>query len=83
MVCPNDQKTLLMSEKHGIEIDYCPECRGVWLDRGELEKIIERSDSNAQSRGFSSGPAPHYDDDSHHYNHRKKKDSFFGDLFDF
>jgi len=34
---------LLMSDRHGIEIDYCPQCRGVWLDRGELEKLIERS----------------------------------------
>ncbi|SOC87713.1 hypothetical protein SAMN05660766_1398 [Curtobacterium sp. 314Chir4.1] len=43
MQCPNDQATLVMSERSGIEIDYCPECRGVWLDRGELDKIIERA----------------------------------------
>ncbi len=43
MKCPNDGSTLTMSERGGIEIDYCPECRGVWLDRGELDKIIERS----------------------------------------
>jgi Zn-finger nucleic acid-binding protein len=42
MDCPVDGTTLLMSERQGIEIDYCPECRGVWLDRGELDKLIER-----------------------------------------
>lgn len=45
MKCPNDQTTLQMSDRQGIEIDYCPECRGVWLDRGELDKIIERTAS--------------------------------------
>lgn len=49
MKCPVcKDKDLLMSERSGIEIDYCPECRGVWLDRGELDKIIERSQSNIQ-----------------------------------
>jgi hypothetical protein len=43
MACPIDATTLVMSERSGIEIDYCPTCRGVWLDRGELDKIIERS----------------------------------------
>jgi Zn-finger nucleic acid-binding protein len=43
MQCPTDGSTLVMSERSGIEIDYCPQCRGVWLDRGELDKIIERS----------------------------------------
>lgn len=43
MKCPNDDTTLLMTDRQGIEIDHCPECRGVWLDRGELDKIIERS----------------------------------------
>lgn len=40
--CPRCGTTLTMAERHGIEIDYCPQCRGVWLDRGELDKIIER-----------------------------------------
>jgi Zn-finger nucleic acid-binding protein len=44
MLCPIDQTTLVISERQGIEIDYCPKCRGVWLDRGELDKIIERSE---------------------------------------
>ena len=43
MQCPNDGATLLMTDRQGVEIDYCPTCRGVWLDRGELDKIIERS----------------------------------------
>ncbi|MCD4525536.1 zf-TFIIB domain-containing protein [Nocardioides sp. cx-173] len=43
MQCPTDGTTLTMSERSGIEIDYCPSCRGVWLDRGELDKLIERS----------------------------------------
>ena len=43
MKCPTDNATLVMSERNGIEIDYCPDCRGVWLDRGELDKIIDRA----------------------------------------
>lgn len=48
MKCPNDDTTLVMSERQGIEIDYCPTCRGVWLDRGELDKIIERSQEQSK-----------------------------------
>lgn len=44
MKCPVCKIDLAMSERSGVEIDYCPECRGVWLDRGELDKIIERSE---------------------------------------
>jgi Zn-finger nucleic acid-binding protein len=43
MLCPTDQTVLVMTERKGVEIDYCPTCRGVWLDRGELDKIIDRS----------------------------------------
>ncbi|MCK0139404.1 zf-TFIIB domain-containing protein [Aliiroseovarius sp. F47248L] len=43
MKCPIDGTELLMMERHGVEIDYCPDCRGVWLDRGELDKIIEKA----------------------------------------
>ena len=42
MRCPIDNETLVMSDRNGVEIDYCPKCRGVWLDRGELDKIIDR-----------------------------------------
>ena len=45
MKCPNCDETLVMTDRQGIEIDYCPKCRGVWLDKGELDKIIERSSS--------------------------------------
>ncbi|MFC7536331.1 zf-TFIIB domain-containing protein [Sphingomonas sp. GCM10030256] len=54
MQCPSDGTTLQMSERSGIEIDYCPQCRGVWLDRGELDKIIERNNNEAAS----AQPAP-------------------------
>jgi len=43
MKCPIDDTELMMSERHGVEIDYCPKCRGVWLDRGELDKIIDQA----------------------------------------
>ena len=43
MKCPTDDSTLVMSDRNGIEIDYCPQCRGVWLDRGEIDKIIDRA----------------------------------------
>ncbi len=56
MQCPNDGAVLTMSERSGIEIDYCPTCRGVWLDRGELDKIIERS--FAQAPAASAAPPP-------------------------
>ena len=48
MKCPNCNETLIMADRQGIEIDYCPACRGVWLDRGELDKIIERTASYTQ-----------------------------------
>ncbi len=54
MQCPNDAATLVMSERSGIEIDYCPECRGIWLDRGELDKLIERSEQPQQGYGQQS-----------------------------
>ena len=54
MKCPNDNETLVMSERSGIEIDYCPTCRGVWLDRGELDKLIEKNAATAPG----SAPAP-------------------------
>lgn len=82
MKCPNCQVNLVMSERSGIEIDYCPECRGVWLDRGELDKIIERSGPNFKSGHTESRfEKPYYPKDSD-YRHKKKK-SFFDDLFDF
>ena len=94
MKCPNDGTTLVMSERSGIEIDYCPECRGVWLDKGELDKIIERASSSAQPTAPPvSQQAPYnyerhsdkrYDDDYDKGHHKKrKKEGFLGDIFDF
>ena len=61
MQCPNDAATLVMSERSGIEIDYCPECRGIWLDRGELDKLIERSEQPQPDHGQQQpyGQQPH------------------------
>lgn len=53
MKCPIDEETLVISERQGIEIDYCPQCRGVWLDRGELDKLIER-----ESDRYDTSPPP-------------------------
>jgi uncharacterized protein len=50
MECPVDGTTLVMSDRQGIEIDYCPECRGVWLDRGELDKLVEREQQWVESQ---------------------------------
>jgi Zn-finger nucleic acid-binding protein len=94
MDCPNCKTTkLLMTERLGIEIDYCPQCRGVWLDRGELDKIIERSsDASTGSRMESrSEPysSPHDSDPGYHDSRRgvpykkKKREGFLSELFDF
>lgn len=80
MNCPNCKTNLMMTDRNGVEIDYCPECRGVWLDRGELDKIIERSNQFSQpsaQRNYQNK----YEEPDHRY--KKKKDSFLGDLFDF
>ena len=96
MKCPNCNETLIMADRQGIEIDYCPACRGVWLDRGELDKIVERSasytkqpdtDFNREQR-----PDPKYNQQPYghqqgHYNDPyykgKKKKGFLSDFFDF
>lgn len=93
-VCPNT--SLVMSERQGIEIDYCPSCRGVWLDRGELDKIIERSAQQEapapppRQQPYQQPPPQqqygHYVDKDHynhgHGHHYKKKKSLFEELFD-
>jgi Zn-finger nucleic acid-binding protein len=71
-----------MSERSGIEIDYCPSCRGVWLDRGELDKIIEKSNAAAALPPNYTGPAEvrgHSDDYKYKY---KRKKSFLEEIFD-
>lgn len=87
MKCPNCQTTLLISDKKGVEIDYCPECRGVWLDRGELDKIIERSAEHYSKRENYESDSRRYGygehgGDSHGGHHHKKKKSFLDDFFD-
>jgi Zn-finger nucleic acid-binding protein len=62
MQCPIDGSQLVMTERSGVEIDYCPQCRGVWLDRGELDKIIERSGSAASAPPPPPSARPGYDD---------------------
>ncbi len=92
MNCPVCKETgLVISERQGVEIDYCPKCRGVWLDRGELDKIIERSadlfdddraksfdDKRSEERKYYGDKK--YDDD---YYKKYKRKSFLSDLFDF
>jgi uncharacterized protein len=95
MNCPVCNVTLTMTDRQGVEIDYCQKCRGVWLDRGELDKIIERSMGSQPQ--YSSEPRyekpreqqhykkddDHYKKDDDHYYKKKKKESFLGNLFDF
>jgi Zn-finger nucleic acid-binding protein len=75
-----------MSERQNIEIDYCPTCRGVWLDRGELDKIIERSAPEAAPRRAAPPPPVqgHAQHPGHGYHHPygKRKKSFLEELFD-
>lgn len=91
MACPVDGNTLVMSERSGIEIDYCPQCRGVWLDRGELDKIIERNAAASTPPAEQAAPAgqPQQAPWGHrahsHYGHSKpykRRKSFLEDLFD-
>lgn len=85
---------LLMTDRQGIEIDYCSRCRGVWLDRGELDKIIERSAAPAPAPAASTGRPPQadYGDERRDHRHtygvsepyrKKKKGGLLGELFDF
>ena len=95
MKCPNDSATLVMSERAGVEIDYCPECRGVWLDRGELDKILDRAQveasrsvvpSTAPTRDVQYPTRPSDDDRDRRYEGHsryrgKKKEHWLGELF--
>lgn len=98
MRCPVDGEQLVMAERSGVEIDYCPRCRGVWLDRGELDKIIERSALAAAPppgpEAWRAPPPPpprdrdedrrrRRDDDHEDYYRRKRRKSFLDELFDF
>ncbi|MBM6584090.1 zf-TFIIB domain-containing protein [Microvirga sp. BT689] len=97
MPCPVCRVSLVMSERQGVEIDYCPQCRGVWLDRGELDKIIQRSAQDAPSaaapaqqpsflnaqhhQGHERSHTQPYGHD-HQHGHPKRKKSFLEELFD-
>ncbi|WP_019954658.1 TFIIB-type zinc ribbon-containing protein [Yoonia vestfoldensis] len=94
MQCPIDGTQLVISDRSGVEIDYCPQCRGVWLDRGELDKIIERSaaytpppppppPSGRDDRGYADDRG--YGDSRDQYDRprKKKRGGFLEDLFDF
>lgn len=86
MLCPACRVQLTMSERQGVEIDYCPQCRGVWLDRGELDKIIERSETKSPEaeRG---GSRDGYQRDRHGEDYRGRgqhgrRKGFLSELFD-
>lgn len=82
MNCPTCSVPLTMSDRQGVEIDFCPQCRGVWLDRGELDKILERSSGYAPR---TARPEVAREWESHHgYDSRKRrKRGFLDDIFDF
>ena len=96
MQCPTDGTVLVMSERSGIEIDYCPTCRGVWLDRGELDKIVDRSldqSPPAAAPAPARQPMPHQDSGyqrpayadqqySQQPYRKKRKESWLSELFD-
>lgn len=88
MNCPCCPETnLILSERQGIEIDYCPKCRGIWLDRGELDKIIEKTkDTTPEPRRVEVQEShqrqdPHYRQDYYQKPHKRKK-SFLEEIFD-
>ena len=85
MLCPIDRTPLVMSERQNIEIDYCPTCRGVWLDRGELDKIIERSAASAPPQAPRGGQEPGFGGNfggGYGHPHKKRKKSFLEEIFD-
>ncbi|WP_246611022.1 zf-TFIIB domain-containing protein [Aquisediminimonas profunda] len=81
MSCPTCRVALVMSDRQGIEIDYCPKCRGVWLDRGELDKILERSLAAAVPAAPPvAAPSAPFGHHQPYYGKRRK--SFLEELFD-
>jgi len=89
MKCPNCNESLLMTERHNVQIDYCPSCRGIWLDKGELDKMLEYAAQNSlpPNAGKQYGERDTYNHRDGKYEQdypkRHKKKSFLGDLFDF
>jgi uncharacterized protein len=82
MPCPVCRVPLVMSDRQGVEIDYCPQCRGVWLDRGELDKIIERSGREAMQARPVAQPHSQPHNPSYGHGHPKRRKSFLEELFD-
>lgn len=83
MKCPIDGTALVIAERSGVEIDYCPECRGVWLDRGELDKIIDRSADFTPAPAPPQHALPREPVGDEGYRKKKKRGGFLEDLFDF
>lgn len=81
MKCPVDNATLVMAERSGIEIDYCPECRGIWLDRGELDKIMERASGGEAPVQRAEDHSHDRRDEQRHGDKQKRRGSFIGDVF--
>jgi|APSaa5957512622_1039677.scaffolds.fasta_scaffold474814_1 uncharacterized protein len=83
MKCPNcETEDLSISERKNVEIDFCPKCRGVWLDKGELDKIIELSTIySSREQDNHNNHHEKYREDKHHK--KKKKESLLFELFDF
>jgi uncharacterized protein len=78
MNCPIDNTELRMSERKGVEVDYCPQCRGVWLDRGELDKILDRSSAVEEE-----WRRPHSGHDVPRHSSKSKRKSFLNEFFEF
>ena len=84
MNCPLCKTDLKVADRSGIGIDYCPKCRGVWLDRGELDKIIERSTMGQPVQSYEDvSRRPYERPQSGHYYKKKKTKSLLGELFDY
>lgn len=85
MKCPVCREPdLVMADRQGIEIDYCPQCRGVWLDRGELDKIVERSEASAPRESFGRESfGREHRDEYEGGKPRRKRGGLLGELFDF
>lgn len=92
MKCPNCDETLLMSERMSVEIDYCPKCRGVWLDKGELDKLLDIAAQQMEQQKPNIQQPPsykqeYYKEDYHKHQKEgyfpKKKKSFLSDFLDF
>lgn len=82
MDCPVCKVTLLISDKQGIEIDYCPQCRGIWLDRGELEKIVEKSTLYSQQNRHEETFSPQNKHPNYQKKQTKKRNNPFEDILD-